>query len=189
MQEARITSTYSSMMIARFMGPTWGPPGADRTLVGPMLAPWTLLSGLSSRIFEIRSYDSSSWHVYGARTYFWINRCHGTRARIGLISTWCSEHRADCGPVTTCLQGFELWMIYTQYEYTLSTELQCCDMTLEPDMPCRFSENSSSSLCHCHSDLTILRDCLTNSTGWCGCNFEFTTTKHVYFIISRYRLR
>ena len=26
-------------------GPTWGPPGADRTLVGPMLAPWTLLSG------------------------------------------------------------------------------------------------------------------------------------------------
>ena len=31
--------------IARFMGPTWGPSGADRTQVGPMLAPWTLLSG------------------------------------------------------------------------------------------------------------------------------------------------
>ena len=30
---------------ARFMGPTWGPSGADRTQVGPMLAPWTLLSG------------------------------------------------------------------------------------------------------------------------------------------------
>ena len=27
------------------MGPTWGRPGADRTKVGPMLAPWTLLSG------------------------------------------------------------------------------------------------------------------------------------------------
>ena len=27
------------------MGPTWGPPGADRTKVGPMLAPWPLLSG------------------------------------------------------------------------------------------------------------------------------------------------
>ena len=27
------------------MGPTWGPSGADRTQVGPMLAPWTLLSG------------------------------------------------------------------------------------------------------------------------------------------------
>ena len=27
------------------MGPTWGPSGADSTQVGPMLAPWTLLSG------------------------------------------------------------------------------------------------------------------------------------------------
>ena len=32
-------------LIARFMGPTWGPSGADSTQVGPMLAPWTLLSG------------------------------------------------------------------------------------------------------------------------------------------------
>ena len=32
-------------LIARFMGPTWGPSGADRTQMGPMLAPWTLLSG------------------------------------------------------------------------------------------------------------------------------------------------
>ena len=27
------------------MEPTWGSSGADRTQVGPMLAPWTLLSG------------------------------------------------------------------------------------------------------------------------------------------------
>ena len=32
-------------LIARFVGPTWGPSGADRTQVGPMLDPWTLLSG------------------------------------------------------------------------------------------------------------------------------------------------
>ena len=32
-------------LIARFMEPTWGPSGTDRTQVGPMLAPWTLLSG------------------------------------------------------------------------------------------------------------------------------------------------
>ena len=31
--------------IARFMRPTWGPHGTDRTQVDPMLAPWTLLSG------------------------------------------------------------------------------------------------------------------------------------------------
>ena len=29
------------------MVPTWGPSGADRTQLGPMLAPWTLLSGCS----------------------------------------------------------------------------------------------------------------------------------------------
>ena len=30
--------------ISRFMWPKWGPPGAGRTRVGLMLAPWTLLS-------------------------------------------------------------------------------------------------------------------------------------------------
>ena len=35
-------------LIARFMGPTWGPPGADRTQVGTRLAPWSLLSGTVS---------------------------------------------------------------------------------------------------------------------------------------------
>ena len=32
--------------IARFMGPTWDPPGSCRPQMGPMLAPWTLLSGV-----------------------------------------------------------------------------------------------------------------------------------------------
>ena len=34
--------------ITKFMGPTWGPLGPCRHQMGPMLAPWTLLSGLSS---------------------------------------------------------------------------------------------------------------------------------------------
>ena len=37
---------WHTSLIARFMGATWGPPEADRTQMGPMLAPWTLLSGL-----------------------------------------------------------------------------------------------------------------------------------------------
>ena len=47
-----LLSKYSPMMwkwktalLAWCMGPTWGPSGADRTQAGPMLAPWTLLSG------------------------------------------------------------------------------------------------------------------------------------------------
>ena len=31
--------------IAKFMGPTWGPSGTCRPQMGPILAPWTLLSG------------------------------------------------------------------------------------------------------------------------------------------------
>ena len=44
-----LTKYYDTpSLIARFMGPKWGPSGADRTQVGPMLASWTLLSGIMS---------------------------------------------------------------------------------------------------------------------------------------------
>ena len=33
-----------SSQIAKLMGPTWGRPGSCRSPMGPMLAPWTLLS-------------------------------------------------------------------------------------------------------------------------------------------------
>ena len=39
-----ILTSSEPTLIARFMRPTWGPSGADRTQVGPILAPWTLLS-------------------------------------------------------------------------------------------------------------------------------------------------
>ena len=50
-------------LIARLMGPTWGPSGADRTQVGPLLAPWTLLSGFGcwqNRFASFASRDFAS---------------------------------------------------------------------------------------------------------------------------------
>ena len=41
-------TTFKHTQIARFMGPTWDPPGADRTQVGPMLATLTLLYGYTN---------------------------------------------------------------------------------------------------------------------------------------------
>ena len=38
-------TSWKNPQIAKFMGPTWGPPGSCRPQMGPMLAPWTLLSG------------------------------------------------------------------------------------------------------------------------------------------------
>ena len=43
-----VSMCWIPTLIARFMGPTCGPSRADRTQVGPMLAPWTLLSGKST---------------------------------------------------------------------------------------------------------------------------------------------
>ena len=54
---------YLNTQIAKFMGPTWGPPGCCRPQIGPMLAPWTLLSGYTSwllkpmTIHQARAYD------------------------------------------------------------------------------------------------------------------------------------
>ena len=36
---------FNRAQITTFMGPTWGPPGSCRPQMGPMLTPWTLLSG------------------------------------------------------------------------------------------------------------------------------------------------
>ena len=53
-----ISHLDSLTQIARFMGLTWGPPGADRTQVGPMLAPWTLLSG---KACKTTNWESGIW--------------------------------------------------------------------------------------------------------------------------------
>ena len=51
--------------IARFMGPTWGPPGSCRPQMGPMLAPWTLLSGIVGPIGGSSLEDMSSTRFLG----------------------------------------------------------------------------------------------------------------------------
>ena len=56
-------------LIAMIMGPTWGPSGTDRTQVGPMLAPWTLLSGkvptgtALTKLSECNDVAWTSWHL------------------------------------------------------------------------------------------------------------------------------
>ena len=44
-RKVKIETLFIVSQIARFMGPTWGPPGSCWSHMGPMLAPWTLLSG------------------------------------------------------------------------------------------------------------------------------------------------
>ena len=53
--------------ITRFMGPTWGPPGTCRSQMGPMLAPWTLLSGASNA-----ENVSISWLLHVTASFFFL---------------------------------------------------------------------------------------------------------------------
>ena len=69
----------SGTQIARFMGPTWGPPGSCRPQMGPMLAPWTLLSGwpiISGRC----QYLCLSMH-HDHQVYLSIDR-HSTKCQV-----------------------------------------------------------------------------------------------------------
>ena len=60
--------TGTTTPIASFMGPTWGASGADRTQVGPMLAPWILLSGylhVNGLLSTVSSYTYLVNRVWG----------------------------------------------------------------------------------------------------------------------------
>ena len=65
-------------LIARYMGPTWGPLGSDRTLVGPMLAPWTLLSGE----FLLELWIAPTSHLVGLVATSLTDNCQTTLANI-----------------------------------------------------------------------------------------------------------
>ena len=84
-----VSNFAASTQIARFMGPTWGPPGSCRPQMGPMLAPWTLLSRYPSCcserwVWKLHNQIAVTSHigqwVNGAYRYsqsFWYrwNRC------------------------------------------------------------------------------------------------------------------
>ena len=55
--------------IAKFMWPTWGPPGSCRPQMGPMLAPWTLLSGIFRRM--------RLWLLYYLHNLTWVSTSCG----------------------------------------------------------------------------------------------------------------
>ena len=84
-QDSRDFSLSSCVdtLIARFMGPTRGPSGAERTKVGPMLAPWTLLSGTK---------DPSVWKA-NIVTYNCMHQIKIVKMNPKKIS-FCNENRS-----------------------------------------------------------------------------------------------
>ena len=70
---------FRSTQITKFMGPAWGPPGSCRPQMGPMLAPWTLLSGLriSLNLEAVNPWTTVSIWVCTQHCSWW---CSGAKA-------------------------------------------------------------------------------------------------------------
>ena len=61
--------------IAKFMQPTCGPTGSCRPQMGPMLAPWTLLSAMLYLLWQNISICGCVFHSY-AKHYFHADNWH-----------------------------------------------------------------------------------------------------------------
>ena len=82
------------------MGPAWGPPGSCRPQMGPMWAPWTLLSGLicisnSGFIsYSVWRYHSP-YRLYATCIGEWHDN-HLTHIRIKLFIVVSNHRELDC---------------------------------------------------------------------------------------------
>ena len=87
------------------MGPPWGPSGADRSQVGPMLATWTLLSGY----IMVRLYCISMSQ--------WLHACHGAEDTVYpkkyahgfCFAVLCCGYTLTDFPISIRLTSLALW--------------------------------------------------------------------------------
>ena len=56
----------------KIMRPTWGPAGAGRTHLGPMLATWNLLSGEAYINFQLKLRYFTAWHIWNRVLFIFI---------------------------------------------------------------------------------------------------------------------
>ena len=101
----RHTCCVIASLRTRFMGPTWGPSGADRTQMGPMLAPWTLLSGLWLMPF-INLYAMRNKKFYNF-IFYWCISFHNFT--LDLITHTC--HSCNCSLNTSPLKQQNRWVV------------------------------------------------------------------------------
>ena len=78
--------------ITRFVGPTWGPPGSCRPQMGPMLAPWTLLSG---------SFWACQAEAIATYLWLWCNWWNPCDTMTLCVKCWRKSHLAlSCSHLT-----------------------------------------------------------------------------------------
>ena len=78
-------------LIARFMGPTWGPPGSCQPRVDPMLAPWTLLSGILKPVWNVPHFSGNIyWCIFVKKFYKFVPKGQIVQKLTWLLKmAWC----------------------------------------------------------------------------------------------------
>ena len=85
-------STTNPAQLAKFMGPTLGPPGSCRPQMGPMPAPWSLLSGC---VYHIGLYIFAKMPFHGINTLTWDKAtCHNYQCEGQKHHGWNARSRS-----------------------------------------------------------------------------------------------
>ena len=80
-------------LIARFVGPTWGPSRADRTQVGSMLTPWTLLSGQGFEFNDQGPFCQLGFPLIPA----WLSNCIHNKVWVEIVYPFRNVNNATVG--------------------------------------------------------------------------------------------
>ena len=148
---------WKPSLIARFMGPIWGPSGADRTQVGPMLAPWTLLSGMIFPLSDILKSNSKANYLQ-LLTLIWLlcwiwismssssSKTNSSSNIDNLLNSKSSNSRGSTPP--TPGKSLVIWSIFT-----LNWYMPLCSLEWE------------SSLTFIHFTLSFIDSCPVDLFG------------------------
>ena len=114
---------HSIAYIAKFMGPTWGPPGSCRPQMGLILTPWTLLSGWTGHAtWECPDVIHMGWFQLPPRClvicmFAYFDHVHG--AILSLIESFLGLTWDPCWPHESC------YLVCLQDQLLHSIDLVC----------------------------------------------------------------
>ena len=118
----------SSPQRSRLMGPTWGPPGSCRPQMGPMLAPWTLLSGslpLGMQTCYKPRERSLGWEelmLLGCFLWLMFSRLH---VNLSSQQEWFQFFVDTIKPwdIFAASLGLPFWTLITRYIWTIWSQM------------------------------------------------------------------
>ena len=179
------TIKFICSLIARFMGPAWCPPGSFRPQMGPMLAPWTLLSGLPMWDPNGRPVVSYSL-IYMRSRHPWITGQHGPLARYVKFRVVHAPGMPETFPPTTDLKRKPLVSDPDMHHGTCVTHVPWC---MSGSLTRGGEENVPSipGACATHNFTYLARGPLLTSVQWTcvGLSQTFTINLH-HCTISRW---